>query len=128
MDQPKQPSASLIDVSLSPLFIAYRFWRRNYLLVMFVSGALLVPCFWHKHVISCDLPSHTYNAWLATLIERGQAPSLYIARQWNNILFDIILVQLCKLLGFRFGEKLAVSLLVLLFFWGSFALAAAASR
>ena len=98
------------------------------MLVMFISVALLIPCFWHKHVISCDLPSHTYNAWLATLIERGQAPSLYIAHQWNNILFDIILVQLCKLFGFTLGEKLAMSLLVLLFFWGSFALAAAASR
>src|SRR5215470_15786046 len=128
MDQSKQPSVSLIDVSTSPLFITYRFWRRNYLLVMFISVALLIPCFWHKHVISCDLPSHTYNAWLATLIERGQAPSLYIAQQWNNILFDIILLLLCKLFGFVLGEKLAVSLLVLLFFWGSFALAAAASR
>src|SRR5215468_4856985 len=128
MDQPKQPSASLIDVSLSPLFIAYRFWRRNYLLVMFVSVALLVPCFWHKHVISCDLPSHTYNAWLATLIERGQAPSLYIAQQWNNILFDLILLKLSESFGFTLGEQFAASLLVLLFFWGSFALAAAASR
>ena len=123
-----QPSVPFAGTTATSITVALRFLRVYYLLVILISAALLVPCFWHKHVISCDLPSHTYNAWLATLIERGQAPSLYIARQWNNIFFDAILLQLCKWFGFTLGEKLAVSLLVLLFFWGAFAVAAAASK
>lgn len=128
MEQSPPPSTPVAAVSFSPFSAAFRFLRTAYLRVILISAALLVPCFWHKHVVACDLPSHTYNAWLATLIERGQAPSLYIARQWNNILFDVTLTALCKWFGFALGEKLAVSLIVLLFFWGAFALAAAASR
>jgi hypothetical protein len=128
MAESTQLSVPFAGTTASPITFFLRVLRSYYLLILLISAALLVPCFWHKHVISCDLASHTYNAWLATLIERGQAPSLYIAHQWNNVFFDIILLQLCKLFGFALGEKLAVSLLVLLFFWGSFALAAAASR
>src|SRR5215470_10281901 len=128
MPESTEPSVPFAGKTASPITFAFRFLRSHYLLITLISAALLVPCFWHKHVISCDLASHTYNAWLATLIERGQAPSLYIAQQWNNILFDVILLQLCKWFGFTLGEKLAVSLLVLLFFWGTFALAAATSK
>src|SRR5215475_898163 len=118
MAQSTEPSVLFVGPTPLPITFALRFLRAYYLLIILISAALLVPCFWHKHVIACDLASHTYNAWLATLIERGQAPSLYIAHQWNNILFDIILLRLCKWFGFALGEKLAVSLLVLLFFWG----------
>ncbi len=111
-----------------PFSAARIFFRTFYLRAILISLLLLVPCLWQKHIIACDLPSHVYNAWLATLIQHGQAPSLYLAPQWNNILFDVILFRLCSLFGFALGEKLAVSLSVLLFFWGSFALAAAASR
>src|SRR5215467_15362917 len=120
MAEPTQPSVPFAGTTTSPVTVALRFVRLHYLLIILISAALLAPCFWHKHVISCDLASHTYNAWLATLVEHGQAPSLYIGHQWNNILFDIILLQLCKVFGFTLGEKLAVSSLVLLFFWGSF--------
>src|SRR5438128_1343468 len=129
MDQPIPSSPPDIKTPAElPFSVAFAFLRGAYLRVILVSCALLIPCFWQKHIVACDLPSHVYNAWLTTLIERGQAPSLYIAPQWNNVLFDVILVRLCSVFGFALGEKLAVSLSVLLFFWGSFALAAAASR
>jgi hypothetical protein len=74
------------------------------------------------------LASHTYNAWLVQLIERGETPGLWIARQWTNVLFDSLLSGSIRALGYSAGEKLAVSIVVLIFFWGSFALVCAASR
>src|SRR5215475_742649 len=106
MDQASQSSSPPLTASIPMFLVVLYFLRSNYVRILLISAALLIPCFWHKHVIACDLPSHTYNAWLATLIERGQAPSLYIARQWNNIFFDAILLQLCKWFGFTLGEKL----------------------
>jgi hypothetical protein len=55
------------------------------------SLLLLVPCFWQPRIQAGDLSSHLYNAWLAQLIERGQAPGLTLARQSNNVLFDLML-------------------------------------
>lgn len=86
-----------------------------------ISFCLLIPCFWHRHIQAGDLGSHTYNAWLAQLIEKGQAPGLYLARQWQNVLFDYLLFYLVRLGGFTLGEKLAVSISVMVFFWGVFA-------
>jgi len=52
-----------------------------------ISGALLVPCFWHSHLQSVDLPSHIYNAWLYTdaragklFIQLGQSQVIIYAR------------------------------------------------
>jgi len=89
---------------------------------------VLVPCFWHRRIEAGDLASHTYNAWLAQLIEQGQAPGLWLARQWNNILFDILLVRLGSVVGLDLAEKIAVSVAVLVFFWGAFTLVAAMTR
>jgi len=58
---------------------------------MAASILVLVPCFWQSRIQAGDLSSHLYNAWLAQLIERGQAPGLSLARQSNNILFDLVL-------------------------------------
>ena len=95
---------------------------REILLVVAVSIFLLIPCFWQAHIEAGDLGSHVYNAWLAQLIEKGQAPGLYVVRQWNNVLFDIVLLNFANVLGLTLSEKLAVSLCVLVFFWGVFAL------
>jgi len=62
-----------------------------------------------------------YNAWLAQLIEKGQAPGLYLAKQWNNILFDVTLLRLANFVGFAAAQKVTVSACVLIFFWGVFA-------
>lgn len=96
--------------------------------VLLVSALLLVPCFWHKRIEAGDLPSHTYNAWLAQLIHQGKAPGLYIAFRWNNILVDITLEKLGALLGFIVAERILVVISVLIFFWAAFAFLCAVNR
>jgi hypothetical protein len=96
--------------------------------VLAVAAGVLVPCFWHERIEAGDLASHTYNAWLAQLIERGQASGLWLARQWNNVLFDLSLGWLGNLIGLRAAEKVCVCLAVLIFFWGAFALIGAMAR
>ena len=83
-----------------------------------VSAAVLVPCFWHDRIAAGDLGSHTYNAYLATLINKGQAPGLNIAPQSTNILFDVLLSSAGSAIGFMTAERIIVSAAVLVFFWG----------
>jgi hypothetical protein len=87
-----------------------------------ISLGVLIPIFWHRNVVECDLGSHVYNAWLATLIEKGQAPGLYLARQWDNVLFDVMLESMGKIIGWNAAERVALSISVLVFFWGTLAL------
>jgi len=96
--------------------------------MVFLSVGLVVPCFWHRRLEAGDLASHVYNAWLAQLIEKGQAPGLYIVRQWNNILFDVSLLHVAKVVGLSAATKIVVSACVLIFFWGVFALISAVSE
>jgi len=91
---------------------------RNALLVILISIVALIPCFWLPRIEAADLGSHTYNAWLASLVEQGQAPGLWIAPQHNNVLFDLLLLRLGTLFGFLAAEKIAASLAVLVFLWG----------
>jgi hypothetical protein len=93
-----------------------------------LSTLLLIPIFWHPHIEAGDLGSHVYNAWLAQLVQKGTAPGVYSVWQWKNILFDLLLLFLSNLFGISAGEKIAVALCVLLFFWSVFALIAAATR
>ena len=93
-----------------------------------ISALILVPCFWHPHIEAGDLGSHIYNAWLAQLIEHGQAPGLRIAYPSTNILFDSLLSGLAKVFGLHAAEILSVAIAVLIFFWETFALVAAASK
>jgi hypothetical protein len=100
------------------------FLREYWLRIILISAALLVPCFWHRRIEAGDLGSHVYNAWLAQLIERGQAPGLYFARQWDNVLFDVLLLKFGNAFGLAAAQKIVVALCVLIFFWGVFALLA----
>ncbi len=93
-----------------------------------MSAALLAPCFWQPRIQAGDLSSHVYNAWLAQLIERGQAPGLVLARQSNNVLFDLMLGGLMRAWGAAAAQRMAVGLAVLVFFWGAFALVWSWSR
>jgi hypothetical protein len=120
--------AGAVEPNFSAIATAAHFVRTCWIRVSFLSAVVLIPCFWHRRIEACDLASHTYNAWLSQLIERGQAPGLWLARQGNNILFDMLLVRLGNLVGLAIGEKIAVSLAVLIFFWGAFALIAAMTR
>src|SRR6202789_4658132 len=87
------------DRAKSLSFGALKFVAARWVPIVAISAILLVPCFWHRHIEAGDLASHTYNAWMAQLIAHGQAPGLWLARQWNNVLFDITLGGLGSLFG-----------------------------
>jgi hypothetical protein len=99
-------------------------WRK----FVAISALVLVPCYWHREIVASDLASHLYNAWLAQLIRHGQAPGLWLSHQRTNVLFDFLLSGLGSIFGLRGGEKIAVSIAVLIFFWGTFALVTAATK
>jgi hypothetical protein len=103
------------------------FFRKHVAIILLISIGILIPCFWLPKIEAGDLPSHTYNAWLASLIQKGQAPGLWIAPQHNNVLADILLLKTGTVLGFAAAEKIVAALAVLLFFWGAFALATVSS-
>jgi hypothetical protein len=107
---------------------ASRFLRAHLAAAATCSALVVIPCFWHRRIEAGDLPSHTYNAWLAQLIEQGRAPGLYTVHQWTNVLFDFLLLYSAKLFGFATGPKIAVAICVLVFFWGVFSFVAVASE
>ncbi len=96
-------------------------------LYVLVSLLLLAPCYWQQHVQAGDLSSHIYNAWLAQLIESRHPQGLQIAGQSTNILFDLMLGGLFRVFGPEAAQRISVSLSVLIFIWGAFALAGAVS-
>ncbi|MGA9633313.1 MAG: hypothetical protein WBQ63_17950, partial [Candidatus Acidiferrales bacterium] len=109
-----------------------RFARHYSRRMLTISALVLVPCWWQRRIEASDLGSHVYNAWLAQLIRHGQAPGLWIAHQWTNVLFDLILSFFGSIFGLagplHLAEKVSVSLCVLIFFWGAFALVSAATE
>ena len=58
----------------------WQFVRAKKWIILAISIAMIVPCLWHRRIEAGDLASHVYNAWLAQLIEKGQAPGLYIVQ------------------------------------------------
>jgi len=115
-----------------PLFpataAACRFIANHAIAALIVSAVVLIPCFWHRHIQATDLGSHVYNAWLAQLIHQDAAPGLHIVPQHSNVLFDLILSFFFRLAGPVVAERVAVSIAVLVFFWGGFALCSAAAE
>ncbi len=103
----------------------WQFVRQKKWIILAISIAMIVPCLWHRRIEAGDLASHVYNAWLAQLIQKGQAPGLYLVRQWNNVLFDWTLLHAANVVGFAAAEKIVVSFCVLIFFWGVFSFVAA---
>jgi len=99
-------------------------WARYVL----ASAALLVPCFWQSRIQAGDLGSHIYNAWLAELIRQGRAPGLTMVPQKTNVLFDVLLSWLFRTVGSAAAQRIAVSLAVLVFAWGAFALVSLVAR
>ncbi len=91
------------------------------LVVLLISAAILIPCFWQPRIQAGDFSSHVYNAWLAKEVAAGRLAGVYVVRQYTNVLFDLLLSWLTGVLGWDAGQKVAVSILVLLFFWGAFA-------
>jgi hypothetical protein len=95
--------------------------------VLTLSSLLLIPCFWHRRIQAGDLGSQIYNEWLAQLVERLEVTGLIVVPQWNNVLFDLLVLRTADLLGFVAAERIVVSLAVVIFFWGSFSFIASAS-
>ena len=126
--QKKQESSVEVRANFRVLPAAATFVAKYRVRLLAISGLILIPCFWHRHIEAGDLGSHLYNAWLAQLIEQGHAPGLRIAHPSTNILFDYLLSGLAKIFGLLIAEKLSVALAVLIFFWGAFALIAAATK
>ena len=122
-----EPTRAL-SLEASTLRPAYEFLQRFRIRIVAISVVLLIPCFWHRRIEADDLASHTYNAWLAQLVWQGRAPGLWVKHLSNNVLFDWMLSGFTSVFGFSLGEKIAVSLAVLLVFWGVFAFVSAISR
>lgn len=112
----------------SALDAARRFIAPNAWFLGAISAVLLIPIFWHRHLVENDFSSHVYNAWVATLVKKGQAPGVFIVRQWNNVLVDQMLTFFGSLFGWSASERIVQCASILIFFWGAFALMAAASR
>jgi hypothetical protein len=119
-------TSSKPEVSLS-IVNAADFLFANAAYVLLISALVLVPCFWQLHIEAGDLASHTYNAWLAQLAVRGEAPGVNVARQWDNVLFDVLESSLGAQIGFLSAEKIVVAVAVLILFWGVFAFLSAAT-
>ena len=100
---------------------------RNPLAYVLVSIVALLPCYWGAHIQAGDLSSHIYNSWLAQLVEAGKLSGLVVANQATNVLFDLILSGLFRSLGPQLAQRISVSIAVLIFIWGAFAFASAAS-
>src|ERR1700746_2106870 len=83
---PHEPEESSIEVpaKIRALPAAGRFVADRWIRLLTISALILVPCFWHRHIEAGDLGSHVYNAWLAELIEHGDAPGLRIADPSTN--------------------------------------------
>lgn len=116
--QPRNPEDT--STGCAEAFVEARS-RANWRHVTATSLLVLIPCFWQSRIQAGDLSSHLYNAWLAELIGRGQLPGLTVARQSNNVLFDLALAGLMRVFGAGPAQRIAVSAAVLVFFWGAFA-------
>ncbi|HWZ97835.1 MAG TPA: hypothetical protein VN025_08750 [Candidatus Dormibacteraeota bacterium] len=125
---PMQPDETCQLEDRLALRAAVKFLRENFGAVAIVSLILLFPCIWHAHIQAGDLGSHVYNAWLAQLAEQGHAPGVYIVRQWNNVLFDVVLTNTARVFGWHGAELVVVSVSVLIFFWGTFSFVAAVTK
>jgi hypothetical protein len=104
----------------APRSLALTRSRSSRTLPLGISVALVIPCFWQPIVSSVDLQSHLYNAWLAELIRNGSIHGLWIGHQSTNIVVDVLLSWLLKVIGVSGAERLITSGLVLIFFWGAF--------
>jgi hypothetical protein len=86
-----------------------------------VSLLLLAPCFWQPRLEAGDLSSHIYHSWMAGMIESGRTQGLVMIHHWTNVLFDLMLSGLFRLLGAELAQRLSISMVVLTFVWGAFA-------
>lgn len=120
---------SIHALTRSPFHIQPReYLKRMPVRVALISALVLLPCFWQSRIQAGDLSSHLYNAWLSILIGQGKAPGLQLESQRTNVLFDVLLSGLMRVVGAWGAEHIAVPLVVLVFFWGAFTMICAVSH
>lgn len=120
-------AAHSAPASSSALRQALEALGRSPLGYVFASAVALLPCYWGTYIQAGDLSSHIYNSWLAQLVEAGKLPGMIVARQATNVLFDLLLNGLFRSVGPDLAQRIAVALAALIFIWGAFAFASAAS-
>src|ERR1039457_5947351 len=116
-----QPTARSVDPAATPARRGLTALLRSKWVYALASFLLLIPCYWQPRIQAGDLSSHIYNSWLSQLIESGQLQGLVTVQQTTNVLFDLILGGLFKVVGAEAAQRIAVSLAVLTFVWGAFA-------
>jgi hypothetical protein len=85
-----------------------------------LSVLVLIPVYWQPRVHGGDLSSLINNAWLSQLIEAGRTDGLETVRQGTNILFELMLGGLMRIMGAEMAHRISVSIAVLTFVWGAF--------
>ena len=84
-------------------------WRGAFLYCA-ISAALLTPCFWQPRLGGADLSKHIYNSWMTVQFENGRTLGLMMVHQWTNVLFDIVLSGLLRVVGSEAAQRLTVSI------------------
>ncbi len=97
------------------------------ILLVCAALALAIPCVWQRHIEAMDLPSHVYNAWLASLIAHGEISGVKLVHPLTNVLGDWILSAGLSAFGPAWAARIVCIIAVEAFFWGMFALASAVS-
>jgi hypothetical protein len=120
-----QPTARSVDPAATRARRGFTALLRSKWVYALASLLFLVPCYWQPRIQAGDLSSHIYNSWLSQLIESGRLQGLVMVQQTTNVLFDLILSGLFKVVGPEAAQRIAVSLAVLTFVWGAFAFIAA---
>src|ERR1035438_9181138 len=120
-----QPTARSVDPAATRARRGFTALLRSKWVYALASLLFLVPCYWQPRIQAGDLSSHIYNSWLSQLIESGRLQGLVMVQQTTNILFDLILSGLFKVVGPEAAQRIAVSLAVLTFVWGAFAFSGA---
>ena len=120
-----QPTARSVDPAATRARRGLTALLRSKWVYALASLLFLVPCYWQPRIQAGDLSSHIYNSWLSQLIESGRLQGLVMVQQTTNVLFDLILSGLFKVVGPEAAQRIAVSLAVLTFVWGAFAFIAA---
>jgi hypothetical protein len=85
------------------------------------SLVMLIPCYWQPRLHAADLSSRMDYGWFTQWIESGRWQGVTGLRQTTYALFDGLSAGWVRMFGAEIGERLCVSMIVLVFVWGAFA-------
>jgi hypothetical protein len=102
-------------------------FRGTLAVILLFAAVAVLPCLWQPFVYTSDVPSHLYNAWLASLSHGGAAPGINVTHASSNVLFDWSASVLLSCLPAQIVEKVLLGSAVLLFYSGALFLVYAAN-